>query len=377
MKRRLSSTRFLPAYVTSLTDRHGKTRLRFKRKGCPSYYFKAALGTEAFRVEYRQCIDQAEQPQQAVSRAAPGSIDDAMFQYLAVPDRLGPTLATQTKVRAVLEWFREGRGHLPIALVRFNHIEAALSLRRQRTTKNGRPSGGPEAARKLRKELVRFFDFTAKVGLTTSNPARLADRVRVAPSERGHGFHTWTEDEIATYRAHHALGTRARLAMELMLWTGQRRVDAIRMGRQHIRDGRIAVTQTKTNKQLWIPVAPQLVEAIVAMPPTGALCYLLTDAGKPFTNAGFGNWFREQCDDAGLPDCTAHGLRKAMMRRLAELHMGNQSLKSVSGHSGDDEVATYTRDVDQRRMADEAIAALSRWERGVSRTAAKANRFPA
>ncbi len=128
------------------------------------------------------------------------------------------------------------------------------------------------------------------------------------------------------------------------------------------------VTQSKTGKRLGLPVAPQLLEAIVAMPPLaeGQTTFLITEWGKPFANAGFGNWFRDQCDDAGLPQCSAHGLRKAMMRRLAELHMGNQSLKSVSGHSRDEEVANYTREVDQARMAEQAIALLSNWEKGES-----------
>src|SRR4029450_11534023 len=33
--------------------------------------------------------------------------------------------------------------------------------------------------------------------------------------------------------------------------------------------------------------------------------------GNPFPVAGFGNWFREQCDVANLHHCTFHGLRKA------------------------------------------------------------------
>jgi hypothetical protein len=40
--------------------------------------------------------------------------------------------------------------------------------------------------------------------------------------------------------------------------------------------------------------------------------------GKPFTAAGFGNWFREQCNAACLPHCSFHGLRKAASVRLAE-----------------------------------------------------------
>lgn len=83
--------------------------------------------------------------------------------------------------------------------------------------------------------------------------------------------------------------------------------------------------------------APQLLEAIVAMPASakGHLCFLVTEYGKPFSDAGFGNWFRDKCDDAGLPQCSANGLRKATMRRMSELGMSNQSMKSVSGHSTD------------------------------------------
>lgn len=196
------------------------------------------------------------------------------------------------------------------------------------------------------------------------NPAAQSDRVKIAPGQRSKGFHTWTEEEIAQFRAHHALGTKPRLAMELMLWTDQRRGDAIWMGRQHIRDGRLHFTQGKTGRDLGLPVAPQLLEAIVAMPASakGHLCFLVTEYGKPFSDAGFGNWFRDKCDDACLPQCSAHGLRKATMRRMSELGMSNQSMKSVSGHSTDQEVARYTRAADQQRMADAAIGSLSRWE---------------
>jgi integrase len=148
-----------------------------------------------------------------------------------------------------------------------------------------------------------------------------------------------------------------------MLWTDQRKIDTIHLRRQHIQNGRFRITQTKTGKTLMITVAPQLVEAIVAMPPRpDALCFPITEHGRPFTKAGFGNKMREWCDAAGLPNCTAHGLRKATMRRMTELDMGNQTMKSMSGHTNDDEVARYTREANQMRMADSAVAALSKWE---------------
>jgi integrase len=362
----MAKRRFLPQYVTVFRDRHGKERFRFRRKGYTSRYFASALGTEGFRQEYRSFMDAPESSVAvAIERAVPGTIDDLVTRYLATPSRLGPTIATQSKVRAILSRFREAHGTKPVARIGFEHIDAIVAAKLPKILVGKRMEGGVEAARKLRKELVRLFDFAVKIKMRSDNPVTQAERVKVARGERSKGFHTWTEIEIAQYRTYHPIGSKPRLAMELMLWTGQRRIDAIRMGRQHIQDGRVEFIQTKGGRELGIPVAPQLLEAIVAMPISdkGHLCFLVTEQGKPFSNPGFGNWFREQCDAAGLHQCTAHGLRKAMMRRLAELHMSNQTLKSVSGHENDAEVATYTRGADQRRMADDAIRVLASWER--------------
>ncbi|MEH3105069.1 MAG: tyrosine-type recombinase/integrase [Sphingomonas phyllosphaerae] len=115
----------------------------------------------------------------------------------------------------------------------------------------------------------------------------------------------------------------------------------------------------KTGTDLWLPVAPQLLEAIAAMQRVGLKTILVTDYGKPFSKAGFGNKMREWCDEAALPQCTAHGLRKAMARRLAESGESQQSIKSVGGWKADAEVTTYTAGVDQRRLASAAIGRLS------------------
>lgn len=368
----MTPRRFLPAYVSVFRDRHGKERFRFRRKGYESRYINAPLGTEDFLREYRACLDQQQTPaDRAVAKAAPGSVQELFVRYVASPARLGPTETTQRKVRAVLSRFVEGRQDRPIALMTFEHIDGILAKRRIKSEVDGRTEGGIEAARKLRKELIRMFDFAIKIGMRRDNPARLSEKIKVAPGERSRGFHTWTEDEIAAFRAYHHLGSRARLAMELLLWTDQRKVDTIHLGRQHIRNGRFDITQSKTGKRLQITVAPQLLEAIVAMPPSSHLCFLVTDFGKPFSIKGFGGWFRDRCDEAGLPDCTAHGLRKATMRRMAELDMGNQTMKALSGHTQDDEVARYTADANQQRMADHAIRELARWDRGLDTDAGK------
>lgn len=366
-RHRLRSNRFLPEYVSRFKDRHGKDRLRFRRKGYPSKYFTAPLGTEAFREEYRrfnspEAITEAIEEAHA-ARTVPGSIGDLMRRYLAVPERLGPTETTQAKVRSILERFAQGREDRPVKGVSFEHIDAIIAKARVKSVDaRGRTIGGNEAARKLRKELRRLFAFARKLEWIAANPVDDSQAVKVAAGDRSTGFYTWTEEDIAAFRAHWPIGTKQRLAMELMLWTDQRKVDAIHLGRQHVRAGKFVIRQTKTGKLLRLPIAPQLAAAIDAMPASDAMCFLVTEWGKPFSVKGFGGWFREQCDAAGLPKCTAHGLRKATMRRMAELEMPNKTMKSVSGHSKDDEVARYTAAANQERLADSAIKQLSDWE---------------
>src|SRR5437764_4887290 len=102
------------------------------------------------------------------------------------------------------------------------------------------------------------------------------------------------------------IGSRARLALALLLYTAQRRSDVIRMGRQHIRDGAIHVTQKKTGVALAIPLHPKLA-AIIEATRSDHLTFLVTRDGSPFSRGGFGNLFREWCNEAGLPkECSAH-----------------------------------------------------------------------
>lgn len=203
-----------------------------------------------------------------------------------------------------------------------------------------------------------------KLKLCERNPAAETSEVRTTVAERTGGFHCWTEEEIVQFRSHHHLGTRERLGMELLLWTDLRRSDVVKMGRVQIKDGRIPVHQMKTGKSLWLPVAPQLLGAIAAMPPadTSQFCFLMTRRSKPFTKESFGNFFRKACTAAGLPHCSAHGLRKATLRRMAELQMANKTMKSVSGQTSDDTLAGYTATANHRTLADSAIDTLSKWE---------------
>src|SRR5262249_50703562 len=151
---------------------------------------------------------------------------------------------------------------------------------------------------------------------------------------------------------------RARLAEALLLYTGQRRSDVIRIGPQHIRNGKIHVKQQKTGKELRIKIHPELA-AVMAATPTEHLTFLVTQQRSPFTSSGFGNRLRHQCEAAGRPSaCRSHGLRKAAARRLAEAGCTPNEIASITGHQTLKEVSRYTAAADQERLADAAIAKM-------------------
>jgi len=207
--------------------------------------------------------------------------------------------------------------------------------------------------------MVRLLiHFAIDEGMRRDDPTIGVKGIRI----KSEGFHTWSESEIAQFEDKHPVGTRARLALALMLYTGQRRSDAVRMGRQHIKEGRIRVRQQKTKIELNIPMHPAL-EEVIAASAAGNMTFLVTAYGKPFTAAGFGGWFRECCDGAGLPQCSAHGLRKAAARRLAEAGCTPHQIGSITGHKTLKEIERYTRAVEQGRLADSAMATVARAER--------------
>jgi integrase len=190
-----------------------------------------------------------------------------------------------------------------------------------------------------------------EIGLRDDDPTRDVRRIRT----RTEGHHTWSEREIAQFEARYPAGTAARLAMGLLLFTGQRPGDVSRMGRQHVHGGAIHLRQEKTGAELAIPIHPDL-QAIIDATMAGRMTFLVTKSGKPFTPAGFGNWFKDKCYAANLPHCSAHGLRKAAAVRLAEAACTLHEIAAITGHRSLREVARYTAAADQKRLAVAAIA---------------------
>ena len=178
---------------------------------------------------------------------------------------------------------------------------------------------------------------------------------------RGDGFHTWTQAELARFESHWPIGTRERLAYDLMLWTGLRRGDAARVGPQHVKDGSIVLDTAKTGQRVSIRILPPLARSIKAClsygddgKPILKATFITNDYGRPFVKESFGNWFHDACKAAGVPG-SAHGLRKALAVKLAESGATDREIGAILGN---DMAKLYARKASVPRLSDAALARL-------------------
>jgi integrase len=340
--------RDLPRYCSWNIDRHGRKRVRF-RKGFYSTYLSGVPFSEDFMRRYHAALNgNAQQLQEfKEDRVEPGTIDAVIVNFYRSTDFLKLKYTTQRVRKNILEKFRVLHGKKRVALLTAAHLKAII----------GDMADRPAAANNLLKVLRVLLRHTVDMGLLRDNPARNVRKFAV----NSEGYHSWTEGEVSAFEARHLRGSKAHLALSLMLYTGQRRSDIVRMGWQHISGDMLSVVQDKTGEYLKIPFHPKLAAAIANMP-RGNMTFLLTEAGAPFSAAGFGNWFRDRCNEAGLKHCSAHGLRKACATRLANAGCTTEQIKSITGHKTLSEVARYTKAADQERNAKQALVNLLRSE---------------
>jgi integrase len=160
---------------------------------------------------------------------------------------------------------------------------------------------------------------------------------------------------VEQYRAHWPLGTQERLVLEFALEAVSRRGEVVRLGPQHVRNGRIRIERLKGSADVDIPVTPELQAACDAMPKEH-LTYIVTQDGKPRTANGLGRVFARWASKAGLPPrCRLHGLKKGGMRRLAESGGTTHELMAISGHLTLSEVQRYTEQADRKKLADSGM----------------------
>ncbi len=330
-------------YLVEDTDRHGNVRLYVRKAGKRKIRLRQEPGTREFLDEYWAAVkgDTPSKSDTPICLAHEnGSLRWLCSQYYQAAEfkRLMPS--TRYVRRRILDRFCERDGDKPYSLMEARHVR---KRRDERADK-------PEAANAMVKALRQVFNFAVEYELAQRNPARDVPYL----TSGSEGFYSWSLEDIRQFEEHHPIGSKARLAFSLLLYTGQRRSDVVQLGPQHVKEGWVTITQVKNQQRkpvtLSIPVLPEL-KAIIDATPTGNLAFLVTQFGKPFSPDGFGNWFRKRCDEAGLPKCSAHGLRKAGASIAAENGATERQLMAIFGWSTMKEAARYTRAARQKVLA--------------------------
>jgi integrase len=336
--------RKLPPFVECWRDRHGKVRVYFRRARGSRIPLPATIGSNEFDAAYQAALaGQFAHSREKHASPASGSIGALVASYMRSSGYLGLRDTTRAGYSSPIETLRTKHGH-----------RSVVGLTRQRVASGIlQPyADRPGAALSILKILRVLIRHAIDIGWLDHDPSLGIKRPKTQE------IRSWTDDEIAAFEQHWAVGTKQRLAFALMLYTGQRRSDVHRMTWADLTEGTIRVVQQKTGRKLAIPLHHDLL-AVLAGAEHRHVTIINTEYGKPFTVDGFSQWIRNAITAAGLPlDCQPHGLRKAAGRRLADAGCTAHEIMAVLGHKTLAEAERYTREADQVWLATEAMTKL-------------------
>ena len=376
----MAPRRRLPKYVQSFTDRHDHARYYFRRGAyrCTlpgaawSPEFMAAHAAAMVRTDASP-LTQTAAPEAVATppaqptrksampvRAPTGSMTALIAEWkLAAYSELAQT--TRTNYTRITDRLERSVGHLPVDKLTESDIQSMID---QRTTDHG-----IEAGNTIRRIFRLLMPFAKKRGYRADNPM-LDIRKKKRPKGQAGGWATLGEPAIQKYVDHWRLGTPQYLAMALLVCTGQRRSDVVKIGPHNIVGkvydptdftGRsLAIKQQKTGKPLIIPIAPMLQEALTTLAaPANAPAFLLSQRELPFKPESFTNVFSEWTKNCGIEgQASPHTLRKAAARRLAEAGATVHQIAAITGHDSLAEVERYTKAAGQEALAITAIGLL-------------------
>jgi integrase len=320
-------------YINEYRDRAGKVR-RYFRRGDVRKPLPGDVGSAEFMAAYQALL--GEQPGQTAK--LDGSLGLLITEFYASRSFRNLKQSSRRTYRAALEPIAKAHGH---RTANITHRQAAKLI--------SDIGDKPAMANLTKRVLQALYKHATKAGWVDANPVIGVERYKTGT------HHTWTEGELKTFEARWPLGTRQRLAYELLLQTAQRVGDVAGLTRADIVGGELHVVQQKTGAELHLPIVDELDRAMRAYPARGLSLIGKTD-GRPMTRAGLTRLMTSAIEKAGLPaKCVSHGLRKAALRRIAEAGGTSKQIAAWSGHKSLGEIERYTAAADQRRLARDAV----------------------
>jgi integrase len=307
----------------------------------PRVRIKAPFGTPEFDVEYQAAL--SGHPRPPKSGTAIGTLAWLIERYRETSVWSGLSLATRRNRENHFRQILITAGQKPYRAI----TQAVITAGRDRR------GATPAQARNFLDAMRGLFKWAKAAGHVPIDPTGGVTSPR---RRKGPGFPVWTEADAKAYEEHWPLGTRERVWLDVLLYTGLRRGDAVRLGRQHVRNGVVTLRTEKSQGEVIVslPILPVL-QRTLDCGPTGDLSFICGAKRKPLTKESFGNLFKVACKAAGLPDRSAHGLRKIAATRAAENGATVAQLNAIFGWRGTSMASLYTEAADRQRLAREAM----------------------
>ena len=335
-------------YVRPERDRQGRVTYWYFRRHGRRWRLPGVPLSKEFMAEYQRLLAETSM---TVVTAPPdnrrdylrGTFGALINDYLASGQFASRAPPTRYLYRLTCERLQHEHGWKRVAQLERRHVRQIIDAK----------SDTPGAANGILRVLKILLNFAVDDGLIQSNPAA---RFRELPIGE---WRSWSDAELKMFEARWPPGSMQRRAYCIALYTGLRKGDQIALTRRHRQDGCIVITQGKTGAEVSIPEHAALkAELARGISPLSHL--LVSPTGRPFRSHRFGVWCAQAIRDAGLPDdVTWHGLRKCAARKLADLGLSEETIKSITGHRTSRMVAHYVKGANQRKLATEAIR---RWE---------------
>jgi integrase len=298
---------------------------------------RAALGSPDFDAEYHAAITTLSAKREKESGAAAGSLAWLIERYRETAAWTKLSLATRRQRENIFRHVLDSAGRQPLAKITTGTIKAARDRR----------AATPSQARHSLDTMRGLYRWAVEAQIAKIDPtAGVTDPART----KSDGFAVWTQEDIAAFEKRWPIGTKERVWLDVLIYTGLRRGDAVQLGRQHIRNGIATLKTEKTGTVVTLPIIPVLAKTL-ATGPCGDLTFICGERGNPFTKESFGNEFRKACRAAGLSRRSAHGLRKAAATRAADNGATEAQLEAIFGWSGGRMASLYTRAANRKRLS--------------------------
>ena len=321
-------------YLQKETTRHGKTVWYFRVQDGPRTRIPGEYGSDEFMAAYRAAF--------AGEKPADKNNDDRRslkwllerYRESSAYRSLSP--ATRKQRDNIFSHVLDKSGSAPYRAITRAHIVDG----RERRAKT------PSQSRNFLDAMRGLFRWALEAQLVDEDPTL---GVKNPKRPKTGGFEAWNDDDVVRYYAKWQTGTKERVWIDVLLYTGLRRGDAVLLGRQHLKDGIATLRTGKTGTEVVIPILEPLRRTLEAGP-TGDMHFVVGDSGKPLTKESFGNMFRAACNEAGVKK-SAHGIRKIAATRAADAGATVAELEAMFGWSGGGMASLYTKTADRRRLA--------------------------